>query len=124
VERCAAGCQNQSARHSPPTLFHNTQYNKTAHSIAGSEHNQSVVRIKRQTFKGNEMPQLIGCAALVHPRSDSPIDIFEISSHQRPTLVMYNQHVCMTSDNLPALFTQHSQRFSLRKDNEGKAVCP
>lgn len=108
VERCAAGCQNRSARHSPLTLFHNTQYNKTAHSIPGSERNQSVVRIKRQTFKENEMPQLIGCAALVHPRSDSPIDTWEISSHQRPTLVMYNQHVCMTAGQTTSLPCSHN----------------
>lgn len=81
--RSSAGCQHQSVHHSPPTPFHNREHTKKKIIITVPEwDNQSVGRIKKQTFKENEMPPLIGRSALppAPPLHSRPIDTWEISS--------------------------------------------
>lgn len=68
--RSSAGCQHQSVHHSPPTPFHNTEQKKKSPQHR-SEPDQSVVRIKKQTFKESEMAPLIGRTALVLPAQSS-----------------------------------------------------
>lgn len=65
--RSSAGCQYRSVHHST----HSFSKHRTEKKISPqyqSEPNQSVLRIKKQTFKENEMPPLIGHTALVSPR--------------------------------------------------------
>lgn len=66
--RSSECCQRQSVHHSPPTPFHNTHQRKKKDE---SEADQSVARIRKQTFKENEMPSLIGRTTSVPPARSS-----------------------------------------------------
>lgn len=81
-----------------PLLFVVQDREKKKKSPPPSEADQSTMRIRKQTFKENGMPPLIGRTALV-PLHSPPIDTWEISSRQLLILVIYNRRGSAATDD-------------------------